>query len=67
MLKPDIWTWWTHRTYGMRMQVTQVRDLPNFGYVNLWDKPMLIRWKGSLSQFRRWFVPSRRKQCTKEA
>ncbi len=57
MKKQDIklWTWWTHKKYGITMELTMVnvrRDL-----VNLWDKPMRFRWTGSYQRFRREFGP----------
>jgi hypothetical protein len=47
----NIWTWWTHRKYGIKMQITQ-----NYrGIVNLWDKRMLFKWKGTEKQFKKEF------------
>lgn len=50
-MKPfnPLWSWWTHKKYGITMQVTQNCR----GKVALWDKPMCFRWTGTDAQFRR--------------
>lgn len=45
----QLWSVWTHKKHGIRMEVTQVRR----GIVNLWDRPMRFRWTGTVAQFRR--------------
>lgn len=48
----EMWTWWTHKKYGIKMQVTQVYR----GKVNLWDAKMQFRWTGSIASFQRQWV-----------
>jgi len=52
------WTWWTHRKHGIVMEVTQSRN----GMVNLWDKAMLFKWKGTERQFKRDWQPGTMKE-----
>ena len=50
---PKEWSWWTHRKYAIVMEVTKVWR----GKVNLWDKPMLFRWTGTIQQFKKAWQP----------
>jgi hypothetical protein len=51
MKKADVtmWSKWTHKKYGITMEVTKIRD----GWVTMWDRPMSFKWTGMISSLAR--------------
>lgn len=50
-LRIEIWNWYTHKKYGIKMQITSATR----NRIYLWDRYMNFKWSGSIRTFKKAF------------